>query len=59
MSPAKAMNFVSDAYQRFRLGRGTEHLARLFTDPDAIEDFRAILRAPVNSPERMRCSASS
>jgi hypothetical protein len=37
---------VSDAYKRFRLGRGVNELARIFVDPDALPELKTILDAP-------------
>jgi hypothetical protein len=42
-SPQRAFTFISDAYKRFRLGRGTERLADLFTRGN-FEDFRRLLK---------------
>lgn len=41
-SPQKAITFIRDKYAEFRLGRGTEQLARLFTTGN-LNDFRRIL----------------
>lgn len=49
-SPQKALTYIRDNYQRFRLGRGTEQLARLFTEGN-LRDFQRILRAGPNSPQ--------
>jgi len=46
LSPQKALSFVSDAYKRFRLGRGVNELARVFVDPDALPELKALLSAP-------------
>lgn len=44
---------LREAYQRYRLGEGTEQLARLFTDPAALPDLRGLLRAPRGSPNEL------
>jgi hypothetical protein len=49
-SPQKAITYIKDAYARFRLGRGTEQLARLFTEGN-LRDFQRILRSGPNSPQ--------
>jgi hypothetical protein len=49
-TPQKAMTFISDNYKRFRLGRGTEDLARLFTQGN-LRDFQRLLRTGPNSPQ--------
>jgi hypothetical protein len=51
LSPQKALSFVSDTYQRFRLGRGVDDLARSSAQPagaskpDKFEYFSPIPRA--------------
>lgn len=40
---------IKDAYEQWRLGRNTEQIARLFTDPEAINMFRALGRAAPGS----------
>lgn len=49
-TPQKAMTFISDRYKQFRLGRGTEQLARLFTQGN-LRDFQRLLRVGPNSPQ--------
>lgn len=41
-SPQKALTFIKDGYARFRLGRNTAQLARLFTQGN-VEEFRTLL----------------
>lgn len=49
-SPQKAFTFIKDGYARFRLGRGTEQLARLFTQGN-LRDFRQLLNHGPGSPQ--------
>lgn len=49
-SPQKAFSFIKDRYAEFRLGRGTEQLARLFTTGN-LDDFRSLLRHGPGSPQ--------
>lgn len=49
-SPQKAFSFIKDRYAEFRLGRGTEQLARLFTTGN-LNDFRSLLRHGPGSPQ--------
>lgn len=53
-SPQKAMSFIADKYKQYRLGRGTEQLARLFTQGN-VNEFRALLRT---GPASARAIAS-
>lgn len=49
-SPQKAFSYIKDRYAQFRLGRGTEQLARLFTTGN-LDDFRSLLRHGPGSPQ--------
>jgi hypothetical protein len=49
-SPQKAFSYIKDNYARFRLGRGTEQLARLFTQGN-LSDFRRLLNHGPGSPQ--------
>ncbi|MDO9364670.1 MAG: hypothetical protein Q7T60_17210 [Sphingopyxis sp.] len=40
---------IKDAYEQWRLGRNTEQIARLFTDPGAIDTFRRLAQAAPGS----------
>lgn len=42
---------VKEAYEQWRLGQNTEQIARLFTDPNAIEMFRRLGRAAPGSSQ--------
>lgn len=51
-SPQKALTFIKDGYARFRLGRNTAQLARLFTQGN-VEEFRTILRSGPAAPRAL------
>lgn len=51
-SPQKALSFVRDGYARFRLGKNTAQLARLFTQGN-VEEFRTILRSGPATPRAL------
>lgn len=51
-SPQKAMSFIRDGYARFRLGKNTAQLARLFTQGN-VEEFRALLRTGPTAPRAL------
>ncbi|MDR6826490.1 hypothetical protein J2X48_000706 [Bosea sp. BE271] len=42
---------IKEAYEQWRLGRNTEQIAQLFTDPNAINLFRALGRAAPGSAQ--------
>lgn len=48
---------VKEAYEQWRLGRNTEQIAKLFTDPNAIEMFRRLGRAAPGSSQAQAISA--
>jgi hypothetical protein len=48
---------LKQAYERYRLGQGTEQLARLFTDPAALPIFRQLAREGSNSSKAQALSA--
>lgn len=48
---------IKDAYEQWRLGRNTEQIARLFTDPNAIDMFRRLGRAAPGSSQAQAISA--
>lgn len=47
-NPVQALKFIADRYERWQLGQNLDELARIFTDPRAAGQFRAIARM---SPE--------
>lgn len=49
-SPQKAFSYIKDRYAQFRLGRGTEQLARLFTTGN-LDDFRRLIKSGPGSPQ--------
>jgi hypothetical protein len=49
-SPQRALTVISDKYKQYRLGKGSEELARLFTQGN-IDDLRVILSSSLNSPK--------
>jgi hypothetical protein len=49
-SPQRALTVISDKYKQYRLGKGSDELARLFTR-GSIDDFKALLNSPVGSPK--------
>lgn len=51
-SPQKALTFIRDGYARFRLGKNTAQLARLFTQGN-VEEFRSILRSGPAAPRAL------
>ncbi|MFZ5674410.1 MAG: hypothetical protein ACOZAM_15750 [Pseudomonadota bacterium] len=51
-SPQKALTFIKDGYARFRLGRNTAQLARLFTQGN-VEEFRTLLRSGPATPRAL------
>jgi hypothetical protein len=48
---------VKEAYEQWRLGKNTEQIAKLFTDPNAIEMFRRLGRAAPGSSQAQAISA--
>lgn len=44
-SPGALLTYVRDAYQEWKLGRNTEQMARIITDPEAGDLFRRLLSA--------------
>lgn len=49
-SPQRALTIIADKYKQYRLGKGSEELARLFTEGN-IDDLRAILNNRAGSPK--------
>jgi hypothetical protein len=48
-SPIYGAKFLSDRYERFRLGRNLNELADILTNPGSANQLRAIARMPVGS----------
>jgi hypothetical protein len=48
-SPIRGAQFLSDRYERFRLGRNLNELANILTNPGSANQLRAIARMPVGS----------
>jgi hypothetical protein len=48
-SPIRGAQFLSDRYERFRLGRNLNELADILTNPGSANQLRAIARMPVGS----------
>lgn len=48
---------VKEAYEQWRLGKNTEQIAKLFTDPNAIEMFRRLGRAAPGSSQAQALAA--
>jgi len=48
---------LKQGYERYRLGKGTEELARLFTDPRALPVFRALAREATNTTKAQALTA--
>lgn len=48
---------IRQAYERYRLGQGTEELAKLFTDPAALPIFRQLARESSGSSKAQALSA--
>jgi hypothetical protein len=48
-SPIRGAQFLSDKYERFRLGRNLNELADILTNPGSANQLRAIARMPVGS----------
>lgn len=48
-SPGKWMSFAKDTFRSWSLGRNLDGMARLITDPRAVEAFRQIIRVPPGS----------
>ena len=48
---------IRQSYERYRLGQGTEELARLFTDPAALPVFRQLAREAANTSKAQALTA--
>jgi hypothetical protein len=48
-SPIRGAQFLSDRYERFRLGQNLNQLADILTNPGSANQLRAIARMPVGS----------
>lgn len=48
---------IKDAYEQWRLGRNTEQIARLFTDPNALNMFRRLAQAAPGSSQAQAIAA--
>lgn len=48
---------IKDAYEQWRLGRNTEQIARLFTDPNALIMFRRLAQAAPGSSQAQAIAA--
>lgn len=48
---------IKDAYEQWRLGRNTEQIARLFTDPNALGMFRRLAQAAPGSSQAQAIAA--
>lgn len=47
--PVEFLKFLADRYERWQLGQNLDELARVFTNPRAANQLRAIARMPVQS----------
>jgi hypothetical protein len=56
LSPARMVSFVSDFYQRFRLGQNTRALAEIITDPGNAKLFGQLVAAK-SLTEKQRAAA--
>lgn len=48
---------IKDAYNQWRLGQNTEQIARLFTDPQALDMFRRLARSAPGSSQAQAIAA--
>lgn len=57
LSPQRALSIVKDTYEMWRIGRNTQDLARLFTDPTAGRQLARLAMLKPGSPEAIAATA--
>jgi hypothetical protein len=57
-NPLRGAQFLADRIERWKLGNNLNELARILTDPAAVNQLRAIARMPVGSQQAERTAVN-